>query len=73
MMMPIMVFIGNLGYVVVSILGGWLAVRKVIEVGDILSFIQYIRNFTQPVNQLAQISNVAVYSGSCRAGLRISG
>ena len=53
-----MVFIGNLGYVVVSILGGWLAVRKVIEVGDILSFIQYIRNFTQPVNQLAQISNV---------------
>ena len=58
MMMPIMVFIGNLGYVVVSILGGWLAVRKVIEVGDILSFIQYIRNFTQPVNQLAQISNV---------------
>ena len=52
MMMPIMVFIGNLGYVVVSILGGWLAVRKVIEVGDILSFIQYIRNFTQPVNQL---------------------
>jgi ATP-binding cassette subfamily B multidrug efflux pump len=49
MMMPIMVFIGNLGYVVVSILGGWLAVRKVIEVGDILSFIQYIRNFTQPV------------------------
>lgn len=58
MMMPIMMFIGNLGYVVVTILGGWLAVRKIIDVGDILSFIQYIRSFTQPVNQLAQISNV---------------
>lgn len=58
MMMPIMVFIGNLGYVAVSILGGWLAIRKVIEVGDILSFIQYIRSFTQPVTQVAQISNV---------------
>lgn len=58
MMMPIMVFIGNLGYVAVSILGGWLAVRKVIEVGDILSFIQYIRSFTQPVTQVAQISNM---------------
>lgn len=58
MMMPIMNFVGNLGYVVVSILGGWLAVRKTIEVGDILSFIQYIRNFTQPIAQVAQISNV---------------
>ncbi len=58
MMMPIMVFIGNLGYVAVSILGGWLAVRKVIEVGDILAFIQYIRSFTQPVTQVAQISNI---------------
>lgn len=58
MMMPIMIFIGNLGYVGVSILGGWLAVRKVIEVGDILSFIQYIRSFTQPITQVAQISNV---------------
>lgn len=58
MMMPIMIFIGNLGYVAVSILGGWLAVRKVIEVGDILAFIQYIRSFTQPVTQLAQISNI---------------
>lgn len=57
-MMPMMVFVGNLGYVFVSILGGWLAIRKVIEVGDILSFIQYIRNFTQPINQVAQISNV---------------
>ncbi|MDR7855113.1 ABC transporter ATP-binding protein [Tissierella sp.] len=58
MMMPIMTFIGNLGYVAVSILGGWLAVRKTIEVGDILSFIQYIRSFTQPIAQVAQISNV---------------
>ena len=58
MMMPIMIFIGNLGYVAVSILGGWLAVRKVIEVGDILAFIQYIRSFTQPVTQVAQISNI---------------
>jgi len=58
MMMPIMNFIGNLGYVAVSILGGWLAVRKTIEVGDILSFIQYIRSFTQPIAQVAQISNV---------------
>lgn len=58
MMQPIMMFIGNLGYVVVSILGGYLAVRKTIEVGDILSFIQYIRSFTQPIAQVAQISNV---------------
>lgn len=58
MMMPIMMFIGNLGYVAVSILGGWYAIRGVIEVGDILSFIQYIRSFTQPIAQVAQISNV---------------
>lgn len=57
-MMPIMVFVGNIGYVFVSILGGLLAIRKIIKVGDILSFIQYIRNFTQPINQVAQISNV---------------
>lgn len=58
MMMPIMTFVGNLGYVLVSILGGWLAIRKTIEVGDILSFIQYMRMFTQPISQIAQISNV---------------
>lgn len=58
MMMPIMSFVGNLGYVGVSILGGWLAIRGTIEVGDILSFIQYIRSFTQPITQVAQISNV---------------
>lgn len=58
LMMPIMTFVGNLGYVAVSILGGWLAIKKTIEVGDILSFIQYIRSFTQPITQVAQISNV---------------
>lgn len=57
MMMPIMIFIGNLGYVAVCILGGYLAVKKTIEVGDIQSFIQYVRSFTQPIAQLANISN----------------
>ncbi|AOT69298.1 ABC transporter ATP-binding protein [Geosporobacter ferrireducens] len=57
-MMPIMQFVGNLGYVIVSILGGWLAIKKTIEVGDILAFIQYVRNFTQPISQVAQVSNV---------------
>lgn len=58
MMRPIMSFVGNLGYVAVSILGGYLAIRNIIEVGEILSFIQYISNFTQPLAQVAQISNV---------------
>ncbi len=58
MMQPLMLVVGNLGYVAVSILGGWLAVRKVITVGDIQAFIQYVRNFTQPLTQLANISNV---------------
>jgi len=58
MMMPMMVFIGNIGYVAVSILGGWYVIKKTIEVGDIVSFIQYIRSFTQPIAQVAQISNV---------------
>ena len=56
--MPLMGFIGNLGYVAVSILGGYLAIMKYITVGDILAFIQYIRRFTQPISQVAQISNV---------------
>jgi ATP-binding cassette, subfamily B, multidrug efflux pump len=56
-MMPMMQFVGNLGYVIVCILGGYLAVKKVIEIGDIQSFIQYVRNFTQPITQLASISN----------------
>lgn len=58
MMMPIMTFIGNLGYVAVCILGGYLAARKAIEVGDIQAFIQYVRSFTQPIGQIANISNI---------------
>ena len=58
MMMPIMQFVGNLGYVGVVILGGVLAAKKAIEVGDIQSFIQYVRNFTQPIQQLAQVANM---------------
>jgi len=57
-MMPIMTFVGNLGYIMVSILGGYLAVIKVIQVGDILAFIQYVRLFNQPLMQLANITNV---------------
>ncbi|MCI8292358.1 MAG: ABC transporter ATP-binding protein [Hespellia sp.] len=58
MMMPIMQFVGNLGYVGVAILGGYLAIRGTIEVGDIQSFIQYVRNFTQPIQQVAQVANM---------------
>ncbi len=58
MMMPIMTLIGNLGYVMVTILGGYLAIKKSIEVGDILSFVQYVRSFTQPIAQTAQIANI---------------
>ena len=58
MMMPIMQFVGNLGYVVVAILGGYLAIKQKIEVGDIQSFIQYVRNFTQPITQAAQVANM---------------
>lgn len=57
-MMPLMAFMGNLGFVAVTILGGWLVVRKVITVGDIQAFIQYVRMFTQPITQIANISNV---------------
>jgi ATP-binding cassette subfamily B protein len=56
-MQPLMMFVGNIGYVLVCILGGYLAVKKVIEIGDIQAFIQYMRNFTQPITQLAAISN----------------
>lgn len=58
MMFPIMGFIGNIGYVLVSILGGWLTIKKTIEVGDILAFVQYVRNFQQPIGQAAQVANV---------------
>ena len=57
-MHPIMNFVGNLGYVVVSILGGYLTIKNKIEVGDILSFTQYVRNFNQPIAQMAQIMNI---------------
>lgn len=56
-MMPIMIFVGNIGYVAVSILGGYLTIKNKIAVGDIQSFIQYVRNFNQPISQLAQVSN----------------
>lgn len=57
-MMPLMGFVGNLGYVMVTILGGYLTIKKSIEVGDILSFTQYIRSFNQPIAQTAQIANI---------------
>ena len=57
-MMPIMQFIGNLGYVIVAILGGFMVIKNAIEVGDIQSFFQYIRNFTQPIQQIAQVTNM---------------
>jgi len=56
-MMPVMAFVGNLGYVVVSILGGYLAAKRLVGIGDIQAFIQYMRSFTQPLGQLAAISN----------------
>ena len=58
MMFPIMQFIGNLGYVIISILGGYMVVKDKIQVGDILSFTQYVRNFTNQINQLAQVTNM---------------
>ncbi|WP_455539911.1 ABC transporter ATP-binding protein [Terrisporobacter sp.] len=56
-MQPLMMFVGNLSYVVVAILGGYLVIKNKIEVGDIQSFIQYVRSFNQPMSQMAQISN----------------
>jgi ATP-binding cassette subfamily B protein len=58
LMMPIMGFIGNLGYVAVVILGGWLVTQGTIAIGDIQAFVQYVRQFTQPLTQIANISNV---------------
>lgn len=58
MMQPLTTLIGNLGYVGVCILGGWLAIRGAIEIGDIQAFIAYVRNFNQPINQLSQSMNV---------------
>ncbi len=58
LMMPVMNFIGNLGYVGICVLGGYLAIRNAITVGDIQAFIQYVRSFTQPITQIANISNI---------------
>lgn len=58
MMMPIMRWVGNLGYVAISVLGGYLAAQRLIAVGDIQAFIQYVRQFTQPIAQVANISNI---------------
>lgn len=58
LVMPIMTSIGNLGYVVICILGGWLASQGTITVGSIQAFIQYVRSFTQPITQIANISNI---------------
>ena len=58
MMQPIMTFVGNLGYVAVAVAGSMLAVAGAITVGDIQAFIQYLRQFTQPVTQIAQVSNM---------------
>ena len=58
MMMPIMTFVGNLGYVAVAFSGALLAIRGVITIGDIQAFIQYVRNFTQPIQQIAQVMNM---------------
>lgn len=58
LMMPLMNFVGNLGYVGVTVLGGWLAVRGRVRIGDIQAFIQYVRQFSQPVTQVASIANI---------------
>ena len=58
MMHPIMMFVGNLGYVAVAISGAFMAVKGVITIGDIQAFIQYVRNFTNPIQQIAQVTNM---------------
>lgn len=58
MMQPVMMFVGNLGYVAVAVSGSLLAIRGTIQVGDIQAFIQYVKNFTQPITQVAQVSNM---------------
>ena len=58
LMMPIMQFIGNIGYAAIAVLGGFLAINGTITVGNIQSFVQYVRQFTQPIQQLAQVSNM---------------
>ena len=58
MMQPVMMFVGNLGYVAVAVSGSLLAIRGTIQVGDIQAFIQYVKNFTQPITQVALVSNM---------------
>ena len=58
MMQPIMMFVGNLGYACVALTGGLLAIKNVITIGDIQAFIQYVKNFTQPIQQIAQVTNL---------------
>ena len=58
MMQPIMMFVGNLGYASVALVGGMLAIKNVITIGDIQAFIQYVKNFTQPIQQIAQVINM---------------
>src|SRR6185369_8512477 len=58
LLMPILSFVGNLNYVAVTIIGGYLAIRGSIAIGDIQAFIQYVRLFTQPIAQIGNISNV---------------
>ena len=58
MMQPIMMFVGNLGYASVALTGGMLAIKNIITIGDIQAFIQYVKNFTQPIQQIAQVINM---------------
>src|ERR1035437_4969572 len=69
LMMPIMTFVGNLGFVGVSVLGGWLAIKGQIKIGDIQAFIQYVNQFNQPITQSANIANVM--QSTAAAGERV--
>jgi len=69
LMMPIMNFVGNLGLVGVSVLGGWLAIQGKIKIGDIQAFIQYVNQFNQPIVQSANIANVM--QSTAAAGERV--
>jgi ATP-binding cassette, subfamily B, multidrug efflux pump len=58
LMMPMMRFVSNIGYVAISIVGGWLMIKRLIVIGDVQAFIQYINNFTRPIMSIANISNI---------------
>lgn len=73
-MQPVMGFIGNLGYVIVCVLGGYLTVKGMITVGNIQAFVQYLRQFNQPISQMATITNTLQSTGRCgRTCIRIFG